>query len=40
MHTAGGATGTWDNWLPKLLESDSYRWSVTPSSSTRGDCPA
>lgn len=40
VHTAGGATGTWDNWLPKLLESDSYRWSVTPSSLTRGDWPA
>ncbi|CCK61151.1 Conserved protein of unknown function [Mycobacterium canettii CIPT 140070010] len=40
VHTAGGATGTWDNWLPKLLESDSYRSSVTPSSLTRGDCPA
>lgn len=28
------------DWLPKLLESDSYRWSVTPSSLTRGDWPA
>lgn len=34
VHTAGGQTGAWDGWLPKLLEADEYRTSVTPSSLT------
>ena len=31
IHAAGGATSGWDGWLDRLLESDNYRSSITPS---------
>lgn len=31
VHTAGGATHGWDGWLDRLIDSDSYRSSITPS---------
>ncbi|CQD10574.1 hypothetical protein BN000_02182 [Mycobacterium europaeum] len=35
VHAAGGQTGSWDGWLPELLEADKYRSMVTPSSLGR-----
>lgn len=40
VHAAGGATSSWDGWLPKLLEDDDYQSSVKPSTWLQRDCPA
>lgn len=31
IHAAGGGTAGWENWLPKLLESDDFTTSVSRS---------
>jgi len=37
VHTAGGATRGWENMLNRLLDTDNYRSSISPSSLARGN---